>query len=165
MRPDQDLVKWQGDEHSCGQSVSCRCCWYDDTWHHHITIPGCQIVVCSIFSYYVNYWFCCLCYNTTVVHGKENIDSVLSGRIGPALSVVNHNSCFDDHNIMIMISWYLGSSVITTSADQHQAHQLPEHGTEWWPNLLLLSLIVPYILFTWHPWANSQYSHKIFKIN
>lgn len=101
MRPDQDLVKWQGDDHWCGQSVSCRCCWYDDTWHHHITIPGCQIVECCIFSYYVNYWFCCLCYNTTVVHGKENIDSVLSGRIGPALSVVNHNSCFDDHDIMI----------------------------------------------------------------
>ena len=39
------------------------------------------------------------CYNTTVIHGKENIDSVFNSRSGPVLSVVNHHSCFDDPGI------------------------------------------------------------------
>jgi len=38
--------------------------------------------------------------NTTVVHGRENIDKVLSREAGkPLLSVINHKSCFDDPGI------------------------------------------------------------------
>jgi len=41
--------------------------------------------------------------NTTVVHGRENLDTVLSsssdGVTRPLLSVINHHSCFDDPGI------------------------------------------------------------------
>ena len=40
--------------------------------------------------------------NTTVVHGRENLDTVLSPNDGgtrPLLSVINHHSCFDDPGI------------------------------------------------------------------
>jgi len=40
--------------------------------------------------------------NTTVVHGRENLDAVLSPNDGctrPLLSVINHHSCFDDPGI------------------------------------------------------------------
>jgi len=36
--------------------------------------------------------------NTTLVHGRENIDKVFTSD-GPVLSVVNHHSCFDDPGI------------------------------------------------------------------
>ena len=38
--------------------------------------------------------------NTTVVHGRENIDTVLARDADKSLlSVINHNSCFDDPGI------------------------------------------------------------------
>jgi len=39
-------------------------------------------------------------FNTTIVHGKENLDSVWNrGKNTPLLSVTNHHSCFDDPGI------------------------------------------------------------------
>ena len=38
--------------------------------------------------------------NTTVVHGKEHLDRIFqAGQQGPVISVINHDSCFDDPGV------------------------------------------------------------------